>query len=280
MTNLLIHSMSEFSEIILDALALASADEIVEVGAEFGGMSTILADYASSRNGRLTSIDPAPKQEFIEWAAAHPQVRHIAKPSLDSFDELSGVDAWLIDGDHNWYTVYNELNKIKALCHRDHKPLLVFLHDIGWPSGRRDMYYAPDQIPEAFRHPYDYDAGALLDQKVLVPGRGFRGMGHFAFAEMEGGPRNGVLTAVEDFVEETRQGGSGIAFAEIPAVFGLGVLFDTGADWGEALAQQLIPYHENSLLASLERNRLRNYLTVLDWQDRAAEAMAHAAGPR
>ena len=43
MSNLLIHSMSEFSEIILPSLEIAGATEIVEIGAEFGGMSTVLA---------------------------------------------------------------------------------------------------------------------------------------------------------------------------------------------------------------------------------------------
>jgi len=30
--------------------------------------------------------------------------------------------------------------------------LLVFYHDVGWPSARRDLYCAPDQIPAEFRH--------------------------------------------------------------------------------------------------------------------------------
>jgi hypothetical protein len=270
MPDLLIHSMAEFSDLILDALGIAGAREIVEIGAEFGGMSTILADYVAAEGGCLTSIDPAPKSEFVAWAEGCSHCRHIAEPSLDAIDLLSDVDAWLIDGDHNWYTVYNELRKIEAASARDGKPLLVFLHDIGWPSGRRDQYYAPDQIPEAFRHPYDYEGGALPSVGPLVPNRGFRGKGQFAFARHEGGPRNGVLTAVEDFVEELRAAGRGIALAEIPAVFGLGILFETGAPWGNALAERVIPFHENGLLRALEENRLRNYLAVLDWQDRAA----------
>jgi hypothetical protein len=270
MADLLIHSMSEFSDIILQGLATAEAREIVEIGAEYGGMSARLADYAAEQDGRLTSIDPTPKPEFLGWAAAHPRVRHIAQPSLAAFADLQGIDAWLIDGDHNWYTVYHELKAIRSLCQRDGKPLLAFLHDIGWPSGRRDQYYAPDQIPDEFRHLHDYDGGALLGVPALVRNRGFRGMGQFAFAVHEGGPRNGVLTAIEDFIDEVRADGGGIAFAEIPAVFGLGVLFDTSAPWGEKLAELVIPYHDNALLRSLEENRLRNYLTVLDWQDRAA----------
>ena len=43
--SLLIHSMSEFSDIILHGLQIAGARNIAEVGAEFGGMSQQLAAY-------------------------------------------------------------------------------------------------------------------------------------------------------------------------------------------------------------------------------------------
>ena len=148
------------------------------------------------------------------------------------------------------------------------------MHDIAWPWARRDLYYAPDQIPAPFRHPYDYHAGVVLDCPTLVPGRGFRGEGQFAAAIREGGPRNGVLTAVEDFIDEVRESGRSIAFAEIPAVFGLGILFDTDAAWSPDLAGFVVPWHENRLLRTLEENRLRNYLAVIDWQDRTAESKA------
>lgn len=271
MTELLIQSMSEFSEIIVPALAIAGATEIAEIGAEFGGMSTILADFVAAEGGRLTSIDPAAKADFLNWVGGQRHVRHIVKPSLETIESLERVDAWLIDGDHNWYTVYHELKQIERVCRRDGKAMLVFLHHIGWPCARRDLYCAPELIPADFRQPYDYKGGCVLGAPVLVPNRGFRGMGQFAAAICEGGPRNGVLTAIEDHIDEIRGAGGSIAFAEIPAVFGLGVLFDTDAPWSEELSKFLIPYHENRLLRTLEENRLRNYLALIDWQDRMAE---------
>jgi hypothetical protein len=270
MPDLLLHSMSEFADIILDGLAIADAGDIVEIGAEYGGMTQLLARHAADREGSLTSIDPAAKPEFLAWVAQNPHVRHLAEPSLVALRAVGAADVWLIDGDHNWFTVYNELKAIETICRRDGKPMLVFLHDIAWPSGRRDMYYAPAQIPEPFRHPHDHDAGAVPGIGPLVPGRGFRGMGHFAWATHEGGPRNGVMSAVEDFLADVAAAGRTMALAEIPAVFGLGVLFDEDAPWSEALGQHLLPYHDNALLAALERNRLANYLRVIDLQDEAA----------
>jgi hypothetical protein len=266
MTDLLIHSMSEFAEIILGALQLSESSHVVEIGAEHGGMSTLLAEHVRERGGRLTSIDPDARPEFVEWAATTPHVRHIAAPSLEALDQVAQVDAWLIDGDHNWYTVYNELKRIEVLNRGSGKPMLAFLHDIAWPSGRRDMYHAPLRIPAEHRHAYDFEGGVFPDKSAPMWGRGFRGMGRFAWAKHEGGPRNGVRTAVDDFLAEAKADGRDYAFCEVPAVFGLGVMFSVDAPWSAEVAALLVPYHRNRLLASLEQNRLANYLQVLEWE--------------
>jgi hypothetical protein len=280
MADLLIHSVSEFSDLILEALKLADARKIVEIGAEYGGMSAQLAEHCRARGGQFTTVDPAPKREFHGWLAANPDVRHLAKTSLDAFAELGEVDGWIVDGDHNWFTVYHELKQIEAVSRRDGKPVLVVLHDVGWPCGRRDAYYAPDRIPAEYRHPHSYEAGAVLDHEALVGGRGFRGMGHFAFATAYGGPRNGVMTAIDDFLAEALRDGKEYGFAEIPAVFGLGVLFDLDAAWSSSLADFLLPYHRNRLLRSLEINRLRNYLRVIEMQDEVAAYVRDARRAR
>ena len=265
--NLLIHSMSEFSDIILSAMDIADVSQIAEIGAEYGGMTSILADYAEVKDGHLFSIDPNPKQEFLEWVNAHKSVTHIARPSLSALPNLKNIDLWMVDGDHNWFTVYHELKAIEAACERDGKPLFAIMHDVCWPAGHRDMYYAPDAIPKEYRHDYCMDGGARPGQSGLVREQGMRGMGHFGWALHEGGERNGVKCAVVDFINEAEANGQQLAYAEIPAVFGLGILFDTKAPWSGPLSDLLIPFHDNPLIAKLEQNRLANYLTVLDWQD-------------
>jgi hypothetical protein len=272
MAGLFMYSLSVFSDLILEALRSADARKIVEVGAETGGMSELLVNHCRASGGQFTTIDPAPTAEFHAWVKANPDVRHVAKTSLEAFDEIDQADAWIVDGDHNWFTVYYELRQIEIIARRTGKPVLVFLHDIGWPCGRRDFYYAPERIPAEFRHPYSRDAGAVLDQPDLVKGGGFRGLGNFAFATVSGGPRNGVMTAIDDFLSEELKAGREYGFAEIPAVLGLGVLFDMDTPWSSKLADLLIPYHQNKLLREMETNRLRNFLRVLEMQD---EAMAH-----
>jgi hypothetical protein len=270
--NLLIHSMSEFGDIIVGGLEIAGARHLVEIGAEFGGTSGLLADYAATHEGSLTSVDPSAQPAFAQWLAQNPHVRHVEQPSLEVIESMSAVDAWIIDGDHNYYTVFHELTAIDAVCQRDGRPLLAFMHDVAWPCGRRDSYYCPDRIPAEWLHPHDFDGGVSLAWEGLRPQGGFRGCGQFAWALHEGGPRNGVLTAIEDFIDGYRESGRGMGFAFVPAVFGLGVLFDTSAPWAPAFAEAIIPWHENALLATLERNRLMNYLRVIELQDEAAAA--------
>lgn len=264
---MLIHSLVEFSDIILDVLYLAGSRSIVEIGAEFGGMSNHIAPFCRGRDGQLTVIDPSPKSDFRTWLKTNNDVRHIPQSSLEAIGQLSDVDAWLVDGDHNWYTVYHELTKIEANCQRDFKPMLVFVHDIGWPCARRDLYYDPSRIPAEYRHPFSFSAGADPNQSELREDRGFRGMGQFAFANHEGGPKNGVLTALNDFLAEAIDRGHQYGVVEIPAVFGLAIIMSLDQDWSSTIADFLLPYHRNKLLYSLEENRLRNYLRVIEWQD-------------
>ena len=73
---------------------------------------------------------------------------------------------------------------------------LIFLHDIDWPYGRRDLYYDPSTIPAEFRHRYA-KKGIAPGRSELLDSGGFNL--HLDNATHEGGPRNGVLTAIEDF---------------------------------------------------------------------------------
>ncbi|KWV91678.1 class I SAM-dependent methyltransferase [Erythrobacter sp. YT30] len=270
MSQLLIHSMSEFAPLILPSLDLAHAINIAEIGSETGGMSKVLAERCTEKGGRLTCIDPEPEAGFADWARSQAHVAHIAEPSLQALEDCDAADAWFVDGDHNYYTVYHELKLIDAAQRKAGRPLLAFLHDVSWPCARRDFYYYPSRIPRGWLHPHSFDHGVKLGEEVALRGRGLRGMGNFAVALEAGGDRNGVLTAVEDFLKEADCEERPLYYVHVPAVLGLGIIFDASAEWSEALAQFLLPYHANPLIARIEENRLRNYLEVIEWQDRMA----------
>lgn len=265
--DLLIHSMASFSSITLAILEAVKPSIIAEIGAEHGGNSKLLYDWLKDKNGKLISIDCNPSQVFIDWIkTTNGIVQHVQQESLRALPDIHNVDAWFIDGDHNWYTVYNELKLIRELNQKQNKNTLIFFHDVSWPWARRDLYYSPDRIPADFRHPLTWEGGVTLDNPDVIDG-GFQGCGAYAIALKEGGKRNGVLTAIEDFIREFTQE---YCYAQIPAVFGLGVLFNLHHPQAEEIATIVTPYHHNSLLQLLERNRLDNYLRVIELQNENA----------
>lgn len=268
MADLLLHSIAELSEIIFPALELAGAVHIIEVGAEGGLMTQRLLEYTAARGGSLTSIDPSPSEhvEALFVGKTHAQLKRMT--SLEALPQCT-ADAWLIDGDHNYYTVRAESELIWQRCAETGTPFFAIYHDVGWPCARRDLYYAPESLPPTAVHPYTWDRGTMPGDPGTIVG-GFRGEGGWALALQEGGPRNGVLTAIEDFTADKEDQ---FLWAMVPAVFGLGVLFDATAPWADSLIAHLLPYHQNPLLARLEANRLACYLRVIEWQDKThAEA--------
>jgi hypothetical protein len=132
---------------------------------------------------------------------------------------IKQYDAVLIDGDHNWYTVIKELRQIDRHSRKSGRLFpLTILHDIGWPYGRRDLYYNPSTIPKAFRHPYARK-GMLPGVSRLVK-EGLNA--NLCNATTENTVRNGVLTAIEDFIQETK---GSLRLVQVPGFFGLGILF-------------------------------------------------------
>ena len=145
--------------------------------------------------------------------------------SLEILPQLACCGVYFIDGDHNYYTVRNELECIQraaASSGNGAASPVVFAHDVGWPWGRRDMYYQPSTVPEKARHPASDRLGVPLAGDTLIDG-GLRSPEHYHIALHAGGPRNGVLTAVEDFLaSDTGQGWEAMI---VPAAYGLAILY-------------------------------------------------------
>ncbi|MEJ7763947.1 MAG: class I SAM-dependent methyltransferase [Acidimicrobiales bacterium] len=259
---LLLHSLAEFRELIQACLDASGAKTVVEIGAEAGAFTRELLVWAEASDARLFCVDPAPSQAMMDLVTGSERAELILERSLDALGRLEPCDAYLIDGDHNYYTVDRELRTITDQAEASGQHPLIFLHDVGWPSGRRDMYYSPQSIPSAGRHEHTYDGGTVPGRSDLVEG-GFRGEGQFAWARHEGGPRNGVRTAVEDFLGDH----PGLVLADVPCVFGLGVVYPRSAPYAAAVAEILEPYDGDVLLRRLEENRLTLYLRVLEMQD-------------
>lgn len=208
-----------FEGIIGPLLAIYRPKVIVEIGVDEGKHTRKLLAYCAQYNTTLHAIDPSPNLDVAllekEWPDA--LVFH-QEQSLTALPNIPSYDAVLIDGDHNWYTVLHELQLIERHAQERGSFPLVFLHDIDWPYGRRDLYYAPENIPPEHRHAYSKSGMAPGTPKLVEHG-GLNMDKCNAIAE--GGPRNGVRTAIEDFLQQTKLQ---LERADVPGLHGLCIL--------------------------------------------------------
>jgi hypothetical protein len=242
---------------------------VVEVGAYAGDFTRLLLLWAERSGARITAIDPSPQPELEQLKRDNDRLILIRAPSPRALADVEAPEVVILDGDHNYYTVTEELRALLGE-HAGNSPLVV-LHDVCWPHARRDDYADPEQIPPEHRQPIERNTG-------LYPGiEGVRhgGIPYRNPAATEGGPRNGVLTALEDFVADHDE----LAHAIVPAFYGLGVLWAKDASYADEVARIVEPWDRNPVVARLERNRalhLASSQVQLAWALDAEERFAGA----
>lgn len=248
------YSLSNVREILLPCLDAIGARSILEIGSFEGDLTADLLDWAQGSGARVAGMDPVPPDRLRELAAARPELELIEETSHDYLARLTSLpDAVVIDGDHNYYTLSRELELIDAIASGPEMPLLLF-HDVLWPHARRDTYYAPERIPDADRQEVGENVGLAPDN----PGVTEEGLPFPYAALTEGGPRNGTMTAIEDFMAER----PGLRLAIVPAFFGFGVVWHEGAPWSGAVADAIAPFDRNPVLERLEANRVEHLVGV------------------
>ena len=236
-------SLAHTAELSLACLDAAGVRSVAEVGAYAGDFTRVLVDWAARSGARVSAIDPAPQPALV----ALDGVELIRRTSLEALRDIPLPDAIVIDGDHNYYTVAEELRLIGERAPGAELPLLLF-HDVAWPHGRRDDYFDPEAIPAPARQPLAGEEGLFPGDPGVRPG----GLPYPRSAAQEGGPGNGVLTAIEDFAA----GRDRLRLVVVPIFFGLGVLWHLDAPWSDAVASILDPWDRNPLLERLEENRI------------------------
>jgi hypothetical protein len=263
-------SLVNNAEFVIGALDASQAKSVGEVGAYAGDLTRLLLEWAGETGARVVAIEPAPQAELEQLEVEHPELDLVRETSIEAFQTMDIPEAMILDGDHNYYTVSQEL-RLLAERAGDELPLLL-LHDVCWPHGRRDDYFEPERIPDEHRQPIAPEAG-------LYPGVEGTREGALPYhwpAAREGGPRNGVLTAIEDFVRERDD----LRLAVVPAFFGLGVLWRLDAPYADELAELLDPWDRNPILERLERNRVLHLASSqiqLNLATRADEKVARLA---
>jgi Methyltransferase domain len=246
-------SLKNLADVIFPCLDAVRAGSVLEVGASHGDFTGALLEWAAGSGASIAAVDPTPAPELLALADGHPELDLVRKTSHEALRSAPRYDAIVIDGDHNYYTVSEDLRLIDNGTTGGSFPL-VLLHDLGWPHGRRDSYYAPDRVPARSRQPLAHNAFLDPEERGIADG----GLLVEWAAKQEGGARNGVRTAVEDFVREHE----GLRLAIVPAFFGLGVLWRSDRPWSAELERILEPLDDASLLRRLEENRV---LKQVEW---------------
>jgi hypothetical protein len=250
-------SLAHSAELLLPCLDAAGARSVVEIGAYAGDLTRVLVAWAAAHGATVTAVDPAPQPDL----EALEGVELIRRTSFDALPEIALPDAIVIDGDHNYFTVREELRLIAEKAAGATLPLLLF-HDVAWPHARRDDYHDASALPPDARRPVAGERGLFPGDPGVREG----GLPYPRSATQEGGARNGVLTAIEDFVAERER----LRLVVVPVFFGFGAVWSLDAPWSDGLAAHLDPWDRHPVLERLEANRVLHIAREFELAQRAA----------
>lgn len=128
---------------------------------------------------------------------------------LNVLPNLKGFDAIFLNDDPNWYTTYNELNIIKQ---NNNEFPLVFICNNVFPHKYRDSYSNPNNIPDEFKN--GFSKNLFLNSEIVIHD-------DYYHATEENTPKNGVFTAINDFLKEN----SSIDVLDVKFLKGITILY-------------------------------------------------------
>jgi len=259
--------MKNYWPFLKNLIEIINPRSICEIGSERGLTSKLLID--NFPNISLYIVDPFISNELKKNRTKN--LKLYEEKSLDFLKRNIEIELYFIDGDHNYYTVKNELINIEK-NRRENQKTFILLHDVSWFCGRRDQYYNENTIPE--KHD-SFNSGAICLENDGNSKYGFRLDKNFTVSKSSGGSKNGVLTAIEDFVKESDLNWN---FSYIPSLWGLGFLWlEDNFTEQEVEEINIILKKLDSLkefFGILEANRLRLLQGLDEWQGLAEERLS------
>ncbi len=265
-----IYSMRNFIHIIewFIVNVLRKPTGILEIGIERGLSTVSILGLCKKLKLPYIGVDPGVVENIKEAAAKDSSIVVFENKSLEVLPNLGTElkskgfefpNVVVIDGDHNYYTLFHELKILIFELEELKVPYLIFLHDVTWPNAFRDSYYDPADIPEEYRHPHDPNLWATYSHKELQKFGSITPKGEYHYAKIEGGPRNGTVPAVLDAIKGYKD--ARLQFIVVPVVFGLGILVPLSS-LSLKSKFKLLSFLEIfdiffPLLWTLERNRLQ-----------------------
>ena len=189
-------------------------ERILQIGVGDGQLAAHLLDRCRRSGVHLDIVDPRAPDGLEDRIGPNAAIQRVQPWKAVPLGEPA--DLVLLDGEPNWWAVFTILSAARRrAAERGRAFPVVLAHHAAWPYARRDMYPIPDVIQEA--HPFAF-LGVDPDRLDLVQdGLNSR----FAHANHQGGLRNGVLTALEDF---TASAALELELTTIPLLSGLAIL--------------------------------------------------------
>jgi len=247
-------------------LRFAKPSLIIEVGAGHGQLTSALFSHCVDSKIKLCIADPNPKFDIDELIRKHPELcEWHPSLALNALFQI-GCEGGLIflKGDPNWYTTLNSLRLIEKLRGKNGNSFpIILIGGTSWPYARRDAYIDPSTIPSTFALPYRRK-GVRPGQPEPVDWGGLNPSWNHALYENE--LQNGVLTAVEDFLAETKLN---LHSFMLPIFGGITVLatedrLNHQADLNKFLSQTKENYFLGRLLLLTEQTRIEAEICVND----------------
>ncbi len=236
---------------------------ILQIGGD-GDLVKNLATFVKNHNGNLTVIDPFPLFDCGTFQRQWGKTLTLHRTwSMQSLPLCAAPDLVIIDGDHNWYTVFHELTMIEKLAEKSGKFPVILLHDVSWPYARRDSYILPSNIPPEHRQLFA-EGGVIPGEDRLIKDGGLNERMFHAITT--GGAKNGVLTALEDFLTKTSQE---VSVTMLEGFYGLAVIVPTvlresHAAVGKLLTSLKASSSQEQHLKRVEDARIENLLIAKD----------------
>ena len=114
---------------VIEALLTSLAPRVlVEIGSDQAKNTRHLAEFSGRTGAVLHAIDPGPGFDFCAYETRYgPHFVFHRGTSLDSLPRVGALQAVLIDGAHNWHTVYGELTLIDTLVREQGQPFPLVL---------------------------------------------------------------------------------------------------------------------------------------------------------
>ena len=106
------YSLANLRELLFGCLDAIEAKSVLEVGAYKGELTSELLAWAAGRRAASSASTQSRPTSCWSWAEQRPELELVLETSHDALAEIELPDAIVIDGDHNYYTLSEELRII------------------------------------------------------------------------------------------------------------------------------------------------------------------------